>query len=163
MKQGLGPRLPLNNHHTDGAGAVPRQSLGCHRVLSEAYRRLLPPAPLHMSCLALEDEQVWPRQCGETAHPQGRAHKHDSAPWMTRHQAPECQECVTQTALVLMTQGISQSPLWLLLLRLVRSQKAWGSVICDESHCQISILMPSPYQCWPGICTVVSMTRKQEY
>lgn len=42
-----------------------------------------------------------------------------------------------------MTQGIRQSPLRLLLLKLVRSQKAWGSVTRGESHCQISSLVPS--------------------
>lgn len=163
------PHLPLNNHHTDGAGAVPRQSCGfaiqdvtgsSQKLTEECYSQLR----LHMNCLALEDEQIWPRQCGKTAHSQGRSHKHCSAPapWITWHQSPEWQECISHTALILMTQGISRSPLRLLLLKLVRSQKAWGSVTCGESHCQISILMPSPCQSWLGIHTVVSTTRTQE-
>lgn len=55
-----------------------------------------------------------------------------------------------------MSQGISRSPLWLLLLKLVRFQKAWGSVPCGESHCQISSLMLFPYQSWLGICSCIN-------
>lgn len=54
FEAGASPHLPLNNHPSDGVGAVPRQSYRfaiqdvTEWVLSEAYRGVLPPAlPAH--------------------------------------------------------------------------------------------------------------------
>lgn len=50
FEAGASPHLPLNNHHSDGVGAVPRQSYRFaiqdvkEWILSEAYRGVLPPA-----------------------------------------------------------------------------------------------------------------------